>query len=63
MDEELKKIRRSLNVLPAKVAFQREAAEKVEEAVGDLSHDFDALDAVQSSNEKRFKRIEKHIGL
>ena len=66
-NEELKKIRQSINVLQAKVSFQREAAQAVEKAVEDLSHDFDgfieAFDAIQQRNEERFKRIEKHIGL
>ena len=63
----VKKIRQSINVVQAKVAFQREAAEALQVAVEDLGHDFDgfieAFDAVQRNNEDRFARIEKHVGL
>ena len=67
ISEELKKIRRSINVVQAKVAFQKDAAEATQKAVEDLGHDFDsfidAFDAVQQLNEARFTKIEKHIGL
>lgn len=56
--EQLKKIRQSINVLQAKVSYQREASQAVEKAVEDLAHDFDgfieAFDAIQQRNEDRF---------
>lgn len=66
-NEQLKKIRQSINVLQAKVSYQREAAQAVEKAVEDLSIEFDGFievfSDVQQRNEERFERIEKHIGL
>ncbi|MEM6842603.1 MAG: hypothetical protein AAF944_12830 [Bacteroidota bacterium] len=65
MNEELKKIRKSINVLQAKVAFQREASQAVEKAVGDLAEDVDsfieAFDAIQQRNEERFRRVEQRL--
>ena len=74
INEQLKKIRQSINVVQAKVAFQKEAAEALQVAVEDLGHDFDGFievfDAVQrdhqerfSRYEERFARLEKHVGL
>ena len=66
-NEQLKKIRQSINVLQAKVSYQREAAQAVEKAVENLSIEFDGFievfGDVQQRNEERFERIEKHIGL
>lgn len=65
MNEELKKIRQSINVLQAKVSFQREASQAVEKAVEDLAQDMDsfieAFDAIQQRNEERFRRVEQRL--
>ena len=67
MEEELKKLRRSVNVAEAKTTSFKEGVDGLGEAFQDISADLDgfieAFNAIQERNEERFKRIEKHIGL
>ena len=67
MNEELKKLRRSVNVAEAKIAFLKEGVDGLGEAFKDISADLDDFITIysetQQRNEERFERIEKHIGL
>lgn len=67
MNDELKKLRRSVNVAEAKIAFLKEGVDGLSEAFKDISADLYAFITIyedaQQRNEDRFERIEKHIGL
>ena len=67
MNEELKKLRRSVNVAEAKIAFLKEGIDGLSQAFKDISTDLDAFidiyNTTQQKNEERFTRLEKHVGL
>lgn len=67
MNEELKKLKRSVNVAEARIAFSKEGVDGPGEAFKDISADLDDFITVysetQQRNEERFERTEKHIGL
>ena len=67
MNEELNKLRRSVNAAEAKIAFLKEGVDGLGEAFKNISNDRDAFitiyDETQQRNEQRFERSEKHVGL
>ena len=67
MNEELEKLRRSVNVAEAKIAYLKEGVDGLGQAFKDISADLDAFitvyEEVQQRNEERFARLEKHVGL
>ena len=63
MQEEIKKLKRSVNLVNAKLAFMHEQFGELNKLFEDVVHDVDALAELVGSYEERFNRIEKHIGL
>lgn len=67
MEEEIKKLKRSINAVNAKVGFLREGVIDLEKSVKELTTDLDAFIEVfvqyREDVNKRFDRIEKHVGL
>ena len=67
MEEEIKKLKRSINTVNAKVGFLREGVVDLEKSVKELTTDLDAFIEVfvqyREDVNKRFDRIEKHVGL
>ena len=67
MEEEIKKLKRSINTVNAKVSFLREGVVDLEKSVKELTTDLDAFIEVfvqyREDVNKRFERIEKHVGL
>lgn len=67
MNDELKKLRQSVNVLKAQMSYMRESTQKAEKAIEDVSVDLDAFIDVyvadQKKVEERLERLEKHVGL
>ncbi|MFP4089445.1 MAG: hypothetical protein ACLFT3_04010 [Cyclobacteriaceae bacterium] len=52
MNEELNKLRKSVNLLKAQVNFFREGAQRVENAVEDMSQNLDAFIKIYSTEKK-----------
>ncbi len=67
MNEEIKKLRQSINTVNAKVSFLREGVVDLEKSVKDLTADLDSFIEIfvqyKEEVDKRFERIEKHVGL
>ena len=67
MEEEIKKLKRSINTVNAKVSFLRDGVVDLEKSVKELTTDLDAfIDVFVQHREdvnRRFERIEKHVGL
>lgn len=67
MEEEIKKLKQSINTVNAKVSFLREGVIDMEKSVKELTTDLDAFIEVfvqyRENVDKRFERIEKHVGL
>ena len=67
MNEELKKLRKSIKMLEAKMEFQRENSRQMFEITQQIGQDLDDFIEVYSLEmkkiDKRFARLEKHVGL
>ena len=67
MNEELKKLRQSVQMLQAKIEFQRENSQAISDIVEQMGHGLDAFITIyndtQQRNEDRLSRSEKHTGL
>lgn len=67
MNDEIKKLRQSINTVNAKVSFLREGVVDLEKSVKELTSDLDAFIEVfvqyKEQVDQRFERIEKHVGL
>ena len=67
MNEELKKLRQSLQMLQAKMEFQRENSQAMSDIVEQMGYDLDAFITIyndtQQRNDERLSRLEKPTGL
>ena len=67
MNEELKKLRQSIQMLQTKMEFQRENSQAMSDIVEQMGHDLDAFITIyndtQQRNEERLSRLESHVGL
>ena len=67
MNEELKKLRKSIKMLEAKMEFQKENTQQMFEITQQIGQDLDSFIEVYSIEmekiDKRFARLEKHVGL
>ena len=67
MHEELKKLRKSIKMLEAKMEFQKENTRQMFEITRQIGQDLDDFIEVYSIEmekiDKRFERLEKHVGL
>ena len=67
MNEELKKLRKSIKMLEAKMEFQKENSQQMFEVTRQIGQDLDNFIEVYSIEmekiDKRFERLEKHVGL
>ena len=67
MNEELKKLRKSMNLAEAKIAFLKEGEDGLHDEFKNINADLDAFidiyNETQKRNEERFERLEKHVGL
>lgn len=67
MNEELKKLRKSIKMLEAKMEFQKENTQQMYEITRQIGQDLDDFIEVYSIEmekiDKRFARLEKHVGL
>ena len=67
MNEELKKLRKSIKMLEAKMEFQKENTQQMFEITRQIGQDLDDFIEVYSIEmekiDKRFARLEKHVGL
>ena len=67
MNEELKKLRKSVQMLEAKMKYHHENARAMKDIVKEMGKDLDAFINVysetQQRNEDRLERIERYVGL
>ena len=67
MEEQLKQLKNRIQLLEAKMEFQRENTVAMSGILKDMGHDVDAIitsfEEVQAKNETRFQRLEKYVGL
>ena len=67
MEEQLKAFKKRIQLLEAKMEYQKENSAAMSQILRDMGHDIDAMietsNQVQQRNEERFERIEKHVGL
>ena len=67
MNEELRKLRKSMDLAEAKIPFLKEGVDEVDEAFKTIDADLEAFvdvyDETQRRNEERIERLEKHVDL
>lgn len=63
MNEEIKKLKRSINLVDAKLSFMHEQFGELKTLFKDVVHDVDALADMVGDHEERLTKLEKHIGL
>ena len=63
MNEEIKKLKRSVNLVDAKLSFMHEQFGELTTLFKDVVHDVDALADVVGDHEERLVKLEKHVGL
>lgn len=61
MKEEIKKLKRSVNLVDAKLKFMHEQFGELKELFQDVVQDVDALADVVGDHEERLKKIEDHL--
>ena len=65
--EELRKLRKSINVANAKISYLSDGFKDLKESFNSITHDLDLFIEVYETNqsdvEKRLSKLEKHLGL
>ena len=63
MNEEIKKLKRSVNLVDAKLSFMHEQFGELKTLFKDVVADVDALADVVGNHEERLAKIEKHLNI
>lgn len=63
MKDEIKKLKRSVNLVNAKLSYMHDQFGELKTLFNDVSHDVDALADLVGDHEERLARIEKKLDL
>ncbi len=63
MENEIKKLKRSINLVSAKLSFIHEQFGELKTLFEDVEADVDVLTEMVGSHEERISKIEKHLNM